>query len=105
MILERDEILQTLKLMQSQFEDDGVKILGIFGSYARNEATEDSDVDVLIETTSSFLNKYSGFRAFGRLNDLKEILQEKLHKNVDFADKASLGKLGQEYILKSSIYV
>ena len=105
MILKRDDILQTLKLEQSFFESDGVKILGIFGSYARNEATEESDVDILIETTSSFLDKYRGFRAFSRLDDLKEILQKKLHKNVDFADKSSLGKLGKEYILKGSVYV
>jgi hypothetical protein len=27
----------------------GVKSLGVFGSYARNEATDDSDVDICVE--------------------------------------------------------
>ena len=105
MILQRHNILEILKQQQQLFESEGVKILGLFGSYARNEATDRSDIDVLIETTPTFLKNHIGFHAFSRLEELKKILEEKLHKNVDFADKTSLGKLGKEYILKSSIYV
>lgn len=30
----------------------GIKSLGIFGSYARNEATDDSDIDICVEKGS-----------------------------------------------------
>jgi hypothetical protein len=30
----------------------GIKSLGVFGSYARNEATDDSDVDICVEKGS-----------------------------------------------------
>lgn len=105
MVLQRSTIVDVLTATRPQFEAEGVKLLGFFGSYARGEATEMSDVDVLIETGDEFLRKYRGFRAFARLEELKEVLQERLHKRVDLTDRAALGSLGKEYILKSSTYV
>lgn len=46
-----NEILQKLKSIKPEYQPEGVDILGVFGSYARNEADKDSDIDILIETT------------------------------------------------------
>jgi hypothetical protein len=40
----KENILQTLKELKPKYEAEGFEILGIFGSYARDEATESSDV-------------------------------------------------------------
>jgi len=48
----------------------------IFGSYARNEATENSDVDILIDKTGSKVKTL--FDMGGLYNDLCEILTKKI---------------------------
>lgn len=52
--------------------------IGVFGSVARNEATESSDIDLLY----SFNSKYSLFDLAG----LQIKLQELLKKNVDLVE-------------------
>lgn len=44
-------ILNKLKDINPSIEKDGIKLLGLFGSYSRDEATRNSDIDILIETT------------------------------------------------------
>jgi predicted nucleotidyltransferase len=46
-------VLETLRLLKPELEARfGVKSLAVFGSYARQEAGADSDVDLLIEFVS-----------------------------------------------------
>ncbi|MBS6441740.1 MAG: nucleotidyltransferase domain-containing protein, partial [Coprobacillus sp.] len=52
----------------------------LFGSYAKNKATEHSDVDLLISTS------ITGLKYF----ELVEILREQLKKKVDLLDSAQL---------------
>jgi predicted nucleotidyltransferase len=56
-MLSKESILKKLKELQPEFEKEDVKLLGLFGSYSRDEANEDSDIDILIETTPNFLKK------------------------------------------------
>ncbi len=52
MIIDKQHIINSLKkdkeLLHNQM---GVKNLALFGSYAKNSQTEDSDIDFLIELT------------------------------------------------------
>ncbi|MEA2100679.1 MAG: nucleotidyltransferase domain-containing protein [Campylobacterota bacterium] len=98
-------ILQKLQELQATFEKEDVKLLGLFGSYARNEAKEDSDIDILIETTPEFLKKNIGWDAILKLEELKDILKNVFHKEIDFADKQGLIDHNNTYILKKTIYV
>lgn len=50
-------------------EKYGVAILGIFGSYAREEQKETSDVDILVE-----LERPIGLEFFKLWNELEELL-------------------------------
>ena len=45
----REYILTTLRLNKSKLERLGVKKVGLFGSYLRNEQSEDSDIDILLD--------------------------------------------------------
>ncbi len=51
----------------------GVVILGIFGSYARDEQTPISDVDILVE-----LEKPIGFKFFELWDELEKLLDVKI---------------------------
>ncbi len=47
--LRREEVLEVLHRYKQEFERRyGVTALGVFGSVARNDATETSDVDVVV---------------------------------------------------------
>ncbi|MCL2158408.1 MAG: nucleotidyltransferase domain-containing protein [Oscillospiraceae bacterium] len=59
----------------------------VFGSYARGEATEDSDVDILVDKANTVLK---GMFAMGGLyNDLSEAIEKRI-------DLVSVGALEQE---------
>jgi len=59
-------------------EEYGIVKAGVFGSYARDEATENSDVDLLI-----LFNKRFGLL---KLIHLKQSIEDKLGKPVDIVE-------------------
>jgi hypothetical protein len=74
-----------------------VKNIGVFGSVARGEETEKSDVDILVE-----FEKPIGFFEFIRLeNYLSKILGRK----VDLVTKKSVKPSIKEEIFKETVYV
>jgi uncharacterized protein len=70
-----------------------VSSIGLFGSYARNEQNEDSDIDILVD-----FNKPVGIEFV----DLAEFLEESLKAKVDLA---SLNGIKPKYLsaIKSEI--
>ena len=64
--------------------DYKVKSLGIFGSLVRNEYTEKSDIDILVE-----FNESVGFFLY---SDLKYFLNEILSHRVDLITKKALDR-------------
>ena len=69
--MKKEQILQCLRKQKNRYEKEGLIIQGLFGSYSRDEADSESDVDVLIEATPKFAEKY-GFRAIARLKEIEE---------------------------------
>ena len=62
----------------------GLRSIYVFGSYARNEATEHSDIDLLIDTTGTNL------RSLLSLGQLYCDLEAALHKKIDLITLSSL---------------
>jgi len=84
---------------------DGFVIDGIFGSYAREEETAKSDVDILYHLNQTFYEKYGGFIGFQRLDKIKQIISTTLNKDIDLAPKTNLSKTAKKYILNEVVYV
>lgn len=103
--MKKQEILATLKTLQPKYREEGIELLGLFGSYARDEQCETSDIDILVETTPAFLKKHLGFRAFAKLDNIKNELQRIFKKPVDLVDKNGLEQHHNTHILKSTLYV
>lgn len=101
--MDRDEILQKLREKENMFHQKGVTVVGIFGSYARNEARADSDIDILIRFRPDVLQKSDPLRLFSELRGLKERLSDEFGKAVDLADMDALDEIGKKYIL-SELY-
>lgn len=74
-----------------------VKDIGVFGSIARDEDTELSDVDILVE-----FSKPVGFFKF---IELEKYLSEIFKKRVDLVTKNALKPAIKEDILKEVVYV
>ncbi|MDI3548708.1 MAG: uncharacterized protein PWR10_2360 [Halanaerobiales bacterium] len=72
-----------------------VEKIGIFGSYARNEARDDSDIDLLVE-----FNENIGWEFI----DLKDYLESKLNKKVDLVTVDALKPQLKSSILNEVIY-
>ncbi len=104
-VLNKEIILNKLKEINPSIEQDGIKLLGLFGSYSRNEANENSDIDILIETTPIFLEKNRGLKAFLKLEELKNNLENIFAKKIDIVDKQGLIQKNNTYILNKAIYV
>lgn len=67
-----DHIQQTVA---AYFKDKPVEKVWLFGSYARGEATEESDVDLLVELD---YDKPVGWQFFGWHEELKDVLARKV---------------------------
>jgi len=75
----KDEILNKLSKNKSYIEQNfEVDKIGLFGSYAKNKQTEDSDIDIYVE----FKHK-----TFDNLAGLWNYLEELYHKKIDLFHK------------------
>jgi hypothetical protein len=88
-----------------ELEKEGLKILGIFGSYAKETENPQSDVDILIETTERFIEKNGGFGSMKRLAEIKQAFEKALNKSVDMADINGLNPISKAHILSELVYV
>lgn len=71
----RSEILKILKQYKKEnSEKYGINNLGIFGSYSRDLTTDDSDIDIVIETQEPDMYK---------LVHIKEELEKLFNKSID----------------------
>lgn len=95
--MKQKEALEVLQSYKREHADEfGIVRIGIFGSVARNEATEDSDVDVIIETKRPNLFKLSRIRL-----DLEELM----HTHVDLVSfRESMNTFLKERIQKEAVY-
>jgi uncharacterized protein len=78
--MRREVALAILKAHASELKALGVTSLSLFGSTARDEAREDSDIDVAVTLLPG---PEKGLAYLGRLDDLKSRLSEMLGHPVD----------------------
>jgi len=94
----KKEILSILREHKEEFRKKyGVTKIGLFGSYARDEATETSDVDIVVEMKHP---------SFLYLAQIKEILEKDLHKKIDLVRlRKNINKYLKEVLQKEAEYV
>ena len=93
----RIEIENKLRELKSVlFQKYSVDKIGYFGSFLRNEQTNDSDIDILVSFT-----KPIGWDFF----DLQEFLENELKLKVDLVSEKALKEQLKQIILKNVKYV
>jgi len=99
--MNKENIINKLKTLKPKLEKEGFIIDGIFGSYARGDYHQDSDIDILytLKDPHLFTQIHKGFGAFSKIKEIKDFLVSEFNKEVDFVDKSSLSHTGKKYIL------
>jgi predicted nucleotidyltransferase len=95
----KNYILATLKTHKAEFSRYGIQNIGLFGSYVRDEQSDKSDIDILID----FEPDKESFDNYMAVYDLFE----KLFRNekVELVTKNGLSPYIGPRILKEVIYV
>lgn len=96
-MLQKNEILQKLQnispILKEKYNLDQI---GLFGSYVRNEATEESVIDLLIS-----FNKQVGWE----LVDIKDYLKDVFGKEINIVTPSGLKKELRDTVLKEVVYI
>ncbi|MGL5080096.1 MAG: nucleotidyltransferase family protein [Microcoleaceae cyanobacterium] len=94
----QSEVLQMLAQQKSSLlANYQITRLGIFGSYARGEQTDDSDIDILVE--------YENAPSLWQLIELRDYLSELFSIKVDVVTRNGLKSRIKERVLAEVIYL
>jgi predicted nucleotidyltransferase len=96
--MKRDDAIAILKEHESELRRLGVEHLYLFGSTARGEAREDSDVDLFFDHPEGSLGLY-------QLMDVKDAAARILGRKTDIMTRRSLHPVLRERIEASALQV
>ncbi len=99
-MIKQEDILNFLKNNKDLFYKKlNITKIGIFGSFSRNEQSENSDIDIIIEMP------VGTEKIFEKKRELKKILKNQFNRDIDICRERSIKPLFREIILKEAIYV
>jgi predicted nucleotidyltransferase len=92
-----EDICSRVRSQMGQLQLLKVRKLGLFGSYARGDASSSSDVDFLVE--------FEDDASFDRYFELKELLEAQLNLPVDLVTKKAIKTRIFDLVKREIIYV
>jgi predicted nucleotidyltransferase len=96
--MERDQAIARLKEHEAELRQLGIEHLYLFGSTARGEAREDSDVDLFFDHPVGSIGLYE-------LMDVKETASRILGRKADIMTRRSLHRVLRDRIEASALQV
>jgi len=93
--MDREKVLEAIKAHRETIEGFGVKKLGLFGSCARGESCENSDLDFVVEFKQKSFDGYM---------DLKFFLEDLFQCKVDLVLKNVIKPRLKTSIIKETVY-
>lgn len=100
----KENIINYLNEIKDELRIDGISELGLFGSFARDDAGVYSDIDIAIKKEQNYLHSRSAYDYFTEVSKIKELIRNKFHRNSDVFDLDSNSSMRIE-IMKDLIYV
>lgn len=92
-------ILDILRANRERLRDEfGIERIGLYGSFARNEQTEKSDVDLLFDLKNEFRLSWT------ERQRLYQILRRKLHRKLDLVEGRYMNPIIRHYAIKEILY-
>ena len=93
----RDDVITTIRMHAELLRDFRVRSLRLFGSVARDEARDDSDVDLIVA-----FERPPGFK---RLMRLRFFLEDLLERRVDLVTEDGLHERLRPWVERDAIRV
>ena len=97
MIERKEDLFALLAKHQEQLKQFGVKRWGVFGSFARGQQSNRSDVDILVEFEQ-------GKKSFDNFMHLSFFLEQQIGRRVELVTPESLSPHIGPYILREVEY-
>jgi len=97
-MITKEEIKREILAKREELARYGVKRLGIFGSFVRNEQRPDSDLDILVEYLP-------GKKNFNNYIQLAFLLEDTFHRKIDLVTPESISKYIYPYVEQEIEYV
>ena len=98
-MLSSNEIIQFLKENKLYLREHfHCSEIGLFGSFARNEQTNESDIDILVVFEPETANLYD------LELELKKYLEKSFNREVDICSKKWIKPVFKPMVLKETIY-
>jgi uncharacterized protein len=94
----KQDLLEVLAEHHNQIKALGVKRLGLFGSFVRDEPHDTSDVDLLVEFEA-------GQKTFDHFMALSFLLEDLLQRRIELVTPEALSPYIGPYILREVEYV
>ena len=98
MIQTKANILTIIRKNQDKIRSFGVKKLGLFGSFVRDEQKSESDLDLLVEFEK-------GKKTFDNFINLSFFLENLINRQIELVTAESLGPYLKPHILQEIEYV
>lgn len=95
MIRTKEKIFKAIEANKEKIRSFGVRRLALFGSIVRNEGTEASDLDFLVDLDPKTFDNYM---------DLKEFLEDLFQCKVDLVCINAIKPRLKPYILNEAVY-
>ncbi len=94
----KENLIQALRLLtEESFFKYNAHIRGIFGSVARGDDSENSDIDILVDfTEKADIFDYVGLALF---------LEEKLHRRVDVVSRDTIRSEIRNDVMRDAVYI
>jgi hypothetical protein len=94
----KKKVLASIEAHREEIKAAGVRRLGLFGSFVRNEQTPESDLDVLVEFDPAQ-------KTFDNFMKLSLLLEELCDRRVDLVTTESLSQYLRPHIVSEVEYV
>jgi len=100
-VLQKNEIVSKLQELKPKYEQEGLILLGLFGSFAKDNQNAFSDIDIAYKLDyDKFSQKYKdGFSKLLRIDDIKSELEHTFKTKIDFVPDTN------KKLLKDIVYV
>ena len=99
-MLASHDIIKFLSEHLSSLKDEyNISKIGLFGSFARNEQNDSSDIDIILEFQEGTENIYE------KKSRLREFLTNHFQRDVDLCREKYLKPYVKDYLQKEIIYV
>ncbi len=105
MFLDKQQLIDELKVFNQRYEQNGFKIMSLFGSYARNTQSLFSDIDLTYKVDSKLFYKENAFLALSKLEEIKRELEMQFHKKIDLIPVNTKNYLIQQQLQKEQIFI